>query len=65
MLDLLMAKCYDQDKLGIVISTDLSSRYDTISNPILLGELKHYRVKNEANKLLESYLNERTQFVKI
>ena len=42
MLDLLIAKCYDQDKLGVVIRRDLSSPYDCISDPILLEKLKHF-----------------------
>ena len=65
VLDFLMAKCHDQDKLGVVISTDLSSAFDIVSHPILLEKIKHYGIKGEANELLESYLSERTQYVKI
>ena len=36
-----------------------------LSHPILLRKLKHYGIKNEANEILESYLTDRTQFVKI
>ena len=51
--------------MAIVISTDLSSAFDTVSHPILLTKLEHYGIRNEAKELIENYLKERTQFIKI
>ena len=60
-----MSKSHDEDKLGVVISTDLSSAFDTVSHPILLNKISHYGIRNEANEIIKSYLEDRTQIVKI
>ncbi len=46
--------------IGIFI--DLSKAFDTIDHNILLCKLKHYGIRDNAHKLLESYLTDRTQF---
>ena len=60
-----MSKCHDEDNLGVVVSTDLSSAFDVVPHNTLLSKLEHYGFKGDAKELMESYLNNRTQFVKI
>ena len=42
---------------------DLSKAFDTLSFDILLYKLNHYGIKDNAFKLLKSYLTDRQQFV--
>ena len=42
---------------------DLSKAFDTLSFVILLYKLSHYGIKDNAFKLLKSYLTDRKQFV--
>ena len=42
---------------------DLSKTFDTSSFDILLYKLNHYGIKDNAFKLLKSYLTDRQQFV--
>jgi hypothetical protein len=44
---------------------DLSKAYDCVHHDILLGKLKYYGIMGTANKLLESYLTNIFQRVKI
>ena len=51
----------DQGKYGCGILADLQKTFDTVDHNILLGKLKHYRIRGVANSLFESYLKERKQ----
>ena len=46
-----------------VLYIDLSKAFDTLSFDILLYKLSHYGIKDNAFKLLTSYLTDRKQFV--
>ena len=41
----------------------MSKAFDTLNHEILLRKLAYYGVKGSANKLLQSYLSERLQYV--
>ena len=44
---------------------DLSKAFDTVPHKILLKKLEHYGIRDNALKLMESYLSNRKQFVSI
>ena len=47
------------------IFVDLSKAFDTVDHKILLHKLDHYGFRGKTNKLLESYLSNRKQYVEI
>ena len=53
----------DQHHTPISIFLDMSKAFDTLNHEILLRKLAYYGVKGSANKLLQSYLSERLQYV--
>ena len=57
------AKNLDQNKLGILISTDLTSAFDTVDKKILIEKMKYYGMKGKIINLMKSYLEERHEYV--
>ena len=55
----------DNKKYQITLFCDLAKAFDTISHTILLEKLSIYGVRGTANKLFESYLCDRRQYVSI
>ena len=55
----------DTSKLAGGIFVDLTKAFDTVNHKILLEKLRHLGVRGIPNKLLESYLTNRYQYVQI
>ena len=55
----------DSSKLAGGIFVDLSKAFDTVNHRILLEKLHHLGIRGIPNKLLESYLTNRHQYVQI
>ena len=55
----------DSSKLAGGIFVDLTKAFDTVNHRILLEKLRHLGVRGIPNKLLESYLTNRYQYVQI
>ena len=51
--------------MSAVLSTDLSSAFDTVNISILKRKLEHYGIRNGELELIIDYLSERKQFVQI
>ena len=48
-----------------VLSTDLSSAYDTVEHKLLLAKLEHLGFRNNTYKLFESYLSDRKFYTEV
>ena len=55
----------DNNLISVILTTDLSSAYDTIDIEILLKKLEHYGVRNQWTDLFKSYYSDRQQYVKL
>ena len=44
---------------------DIRKAFDTVNHELLLSKLYHYKIRGIAYKLIQSYLNNRSQFVNI
>ena len=55
----------DSSKLAGGIFVDLTKAFDTVNHKILLEKLKNLGIRGIPNKLLESYLTNRQQYVQI
>ena len=55
----------DTSKLAGGIFIDLTKAFDTVNHKILLEKLQHLGIRGVPNKLLESYLTNRYQYVQI
>ena len=55
----------EADMKTALLTTDLSSAYNTVDSQILLNKLEYYGVRGSENKLIESILTNRRQFVKL
>ena len=57
----------EMDKMNTPISIflDLSKAFDTLDHDILLAKLEYYGIRGTANRLLQSYISDRQQFVEI
>jgi hypothetical protein len=58
-------KMVDNKKAVLLISLDLSKAFDSMNHQILLSKLDHYGIRGKANKLMEDFLTDRVQYVKV
>ena len=58
-----ISKEMESGNTNAALYIDLSKAFDTLSFDILLYKLNHYGIKDNAFKLLKSYLTDRQQFV--
>ena len=54
----------DKKQVCAALYIDLKAAFDTIDIPIMLSKLEHYGIRNNSLKLFESYLTNRTQYIK-
>lgn len=54
---------YEHGEFLYAVFLDLSKAFDCVSHDILIQKLSYYNFSNNSQKLLTSYLEERTQFV--
>ena len=65
LVDYFTGRGIDRDNLTVVLSTDLSTAYDSVDHGILLKKLEYYGFKNKEHKLIESYLSDRTHYIEL
>ena len=55
----------DQGLFSCGIFVDLQKAFDTVDHGILLAKLEHYGIRDITNKLFQTYLKDRQQFLSI
>ena len=63
-----ITQCFDnaKDKYhSCLIMLDIRKAFDTVNHELLLSKLYHYGIRGITYKLIQSYLNNRSQFVNI
>ena len=55
----------DDKRFSILIFLDIKKAFDSVCHIELIKKLKYYGICGEANKLLESYLRDRVQYVAV
>ena len=55
----------DNNKLGFILSTNLSAAFDTVDRDILVKQMEHYGVGPKTREIVTSFLSERKQFTEI
>ena len=58
-------KAIDANQMSSIMTVDQSAAFDCVSHNILIDKLKIYNLSRESLKWISSYLEARTQFVKI
>ena len=61
-----ITQCFDNTKdkyHSCLIMLDICKAYDTVNHELLLSKLYHYGIRGIAYKLIQSYLNNRSQFL--
>ena len=64
LLDNIYKAMDEKEYLGAVF-IDLSKAFDTVPHNLLLKKLEHYGIRGNALNIIESYLNDRKQFVSL
>ena len=56
---------FENNKISVVLCTDLSAAFDTVDSEILFKKLEHYGVRNMELNFFKSYLSNRKQYVEL
>ena len=56
---------FEQNNIGVTLTTDMSSAFDTIDNFLLLLKLEHYGIRGDSLMFFKSYFTDRQQYVEI
>ena len=56
-------KSFDSNKYTLGVFIDLTKGFDTVDHNILLRKLFHYGIRDNNLKLLQSYLQNRKQYI--
>ena len=65
VLQEVITKAFEDGEHALGIYLDLRKAFDTVDSQILLGKLKRYGVRNRAFQIIQSYLENRKQCVKV
>ena len=65
MIDHHCGEAVDKNKIGVILSTDLSLAFDLVDHGILLDKLQYYGIVSKELDLIRSYLSDRTQYTEI
>ena len=55
----------DRNKLGLIVSTDLTAAFDSVDNSLMIKKLEFYGLRGRLLMLLKSYLTNRFQYTEI
>ena len=55
----------EDDRIGVILSMDLSAAFDTVNHATLEEKLEYYCFRNRELNLMKSYLKERFAYVQI
>ena len=64
-IDAECSRIIENNNLGFVLTTDLSSAFDTVDISILIRKLEFYGVGKNTLELMESYLTDRKQYTEL
>ena len=59
------ARSLDKNRLGLLVSTDLTAAFDCVDHKTMKKKLEYYGLKGNMKKLIESYLDERYEYVEL
>ena len=63
LVDYKLNKGYEEDKVSVLLSTDMSTAFNTIDHLTLIKKLKYYGFDKDSVELMVSYLSDRYQYV--
>ena len=54
-----------ENKLGVIVSTDLTAAFDTVNHRIMIKKLEYYGLKGNMIQLMKSYMSQRFQYTEV
>ena len=65
VIDFECSQAIDTNRLGVVISTDLSAAFDTVDHGLLIEKMKFYGFSENTIMIFRSYLSDRKQYTEL